>query len=175
MIMFSNVNAQSAIDDKESARVFVQKFYDWYTVLYTAPQKKGEIRATSIIAINQKSLSFDVLLRKALVDDDRAQSKVTDDIVGLDWDPFLTGQDIGVGYQTGNIKKAGNKFLVDIHNIERGKSKKAILASELLVVAEVAKLNRHWVFTNFLYPKRGNDNLLLILRNLRKDRDETTK
>ncbi|HTE00305.1 MAG TPA: hypothetical protein VK668_13525 [Mucilaginibacter sp.] len=172
--MFSNVNAQSSADNRESARVFVQKFYDWYTVLYSNQLGKKDSLPTNVVAINQRQEYFDIPLRKALINDYRAQSKITEGIVGLNWDPFLTGQEIRIGYQTGNVKQVGNKFLVDIHDIEKGKLESAILDAELLLVAEVVKVNGHWVFMNFIYPKR-HDNLLMVLRSLRKDRDETTK
>ena len=174
MIVSSNLKAQSSVNEKESARVFVQKFYDWYVVLFSAPPEKWRTHATSIIAITQKSSSFDTALRKALLDDDHAQSKNTDDIVGLDFDPFLMAQDIGFDYQTGNVKQVGDKFFVDIHSALKGKSKKAILAKNIVVVAEVVKAGTSWKFTNFIYPAEGKQkqsDLLEILASLRKDRE----
>jgi hypothetical protein len=176
MIIFSNANAQSSISDKESARVFVQKFYDWYVVLYLAPPDKSRPVCSCIAAINQRAEYFHPLLRKALIDDNNAQLKVKGEIVGLDFDPFLSGQDIGRGYQTGNVKQIGNRFLVDIHDIEKGKSNKTILAAEIPVIVELAKVNEHWVFTNFIYLTDGKRyNLLDQLKSLHKDRNKFTR
>jgi hypothetical protein len=169
MIMFSNVYAQSKTDDKESARVFVQKFYDWYAVLDSSSISARKNPVAS--ALNQKRECFDAYLRKAIMDDEHAQAKVKGELVGLDFDPFTNAQDRRVGCQTGNVKQIGHKFFVDVHDIAKGKSKEAILTSELVVVAEVAKTNGHWVFTNFIYNiKDGNENLLQILKSLAKSR-----
>ncbi|MFI5136928.1 MAG: hypothetical protein ACHQIM_03815 [Sphingobacteriales bacterium] len=169
MIMFSNVNAQSKTDEKESARVFVQKFYDWYAVVDSSSIASRKNPVAS--ALGQKKECFDVHLRKAIMDDEHAQAKAKGELVGLDFDPFTNAQDTRVGYQTGNVKQIGDKFFVDVHDIAKGKSKEAILAAELVVVAEVSKANGHWVFTNFIYNiKDGNENLLQILKSLAKNR-----
>ncbi|HEX9510533.1 MAG TPA: hypothetical protein VF939_08620 [Puia sp.] len=103
VIIFSNANAQSSIDTKESARIFVQKFYDWYFPLFAAPGGKKDTIPSSTVAINQRGEYFDIPLRKALIDDAKAQSKATE-LVGLDFDPFLNAQDVALGYQTGSVK-----------------------------------------------------------------------
>ena len=168
VIMFSNVNAQSKNDDKESARVFVQRFYDWYGVVDSSYISAGKNPVAS--ALGQKKECFDVHLRKAIMDDEHAQAKAKGELVGLDFDPFTNAQDTRVGYQAGNVKQVGDKFFVDVHDIAKGQSKKAILAAELAVVAEVTKANGHWVFTNFIYrSKDGDENLLQILKKLAKD------
>lgn len=174
MLIFSDVNAQSPVDNKESARVFVQKFYDWYAVLVSATLEKRVNSPPDMVAIKARGYYFDGPLRKALIDDANAQAKIPGEIVGLDFDPFSNAQDKRAGYQTGNVKQIGNTFLVDVHDIEKGKPEKAILAADLAVVAKVVKVNGRWVFTNFIYPsKDGSNDLLTILRTLRKDREKT--
>ena len=175
MIIFSDVNAQSLVDSKESARAFVQKFYDWYAVLVSATLEKRRNTPPDMVAIKERGYYFDIPLRKALTDDANAQAKVPGEIVGLDFDPFSNAQDTRVGYQTGNVKQIGNTFLVDVHDIEKGKPEKAILAAELVVVAKVVKVNGRWVFANFIYPSKDSSNdLLSTLKALRKDREKTT-
>jgi hypothetical protein len=175
VIVFSNANAQSSSDTRESARIFVQKFYDWYFPLFAAPPEKKDTIPSSTVAINQRGDYFDIPLRKALIDDANAQSKAKE-LVGLDFDPFLNAQDVALGYQTGSVKQVGSNFFVDIHNIENGKSKKAILASELIVIAEVVKLDGHWKFRDFIYPDKNNRlRLLDILKANRKDREKATE
>ncbi len=57
MVMSAGINAQPKNDDKESARVFVQKFYDWYNDLYNAetPEKKPSQFLLKNSRIKQKS------------------------------------------------------------------------------------------------------------------------
>lgn len=175
IIAFSGASAKQPVI-AENARVFVQKFYDWYSVLYLKPVNKKNPVTPDVIAINQHQEYFDGSLRKALLDDALAQSKSRDEIVGLDFDPFLGGQDIAKGYQTGNVKQVGNSFLVDIHNIRSGQSRSVVLASEKLVTAKVANINGQWVFTDFIYPTgSGKYNLARVLMSLKSERDKTGK
>jgi hypothetical protein len=123
------------------------------------------------IPTKQRPEYFDPGLRKALMDDYAAQAKAKGELVGLDSDPFLGGQDIGLGYQTGNVKNIGNKFLVDIHDIDKGKSEKEKLASPVTVIAEVTKSNEHFVFTNFIFLIDGKRySLLKTLKDLSDER-----
>jgi len=173
MTIFSSVNAKSVVDDKENARVFVQKFYDWYIVLSATSPNLRRGSEPDIIALNQHSEYFDAKLRKAIIDDRLAQSKANE-IVGLDYDPFLNAQDTGFGYQTGNVKQIENKFFIDIHSDNEKKSRKAILVAKVAVIAEVVKVNGQWVFVNFIYPVNGKQyNLLDELKGLREDSKKT--
>lgn len=164
--------AKPPVDDKESARVFVQKFYDWYTALYNAatPEKTDVVPAESV-ALTKKAEWFDAPLRQAIIDDRKAMAKVSDEIVGFDADPFLNAQDTGFTYLTGNVKQTGDKFYVDVHSDLAGKSRTDILAADIAVIAEVTKVNGQWKFINFIYPsKHGQENLLDILKGLHKER-----
>ena len=159
--MFSSVNAQSSVDDKESARLFVQKFYDWSFPLF-----KANIADQKIIMKHGREF-FGQNLRKAL--ETYYNTPTKDGDIGLDFDPFMAGQDFGEGYQTGNVKQVENKFLIDVHDIKNGQSRKAVLASALLVTVEVTKEAGKWAITNFLYPSDlGNTNLLKLLKNQQK-------
>lgn len=174
--VFSKVNAQPSVQDKADVKAFVQKFYDWYVVLYTAPVNKKNPACSCEIPTKQHPEYFDLSLRKALKDDFAAQAKVKGEIVGLDSDPFLGGQDIGLGYQAGNVKNIGNKFLVDIHDIDKGKSEKEKLAAPVTVIAEVAKSNEHFVFTNFIFLIDGKRfSLLKMLKDLSDERKNNIK
>jgi len=169
---FSNVKAQSPVKDREDVRTFVQKFYDWYVVLWMASVDKKNAACSCEIAVKQRPGYFEAGLRKALLNDYAAQAKAKGEIVGLDSDPFLGGQDIGLGYQTGNVKSVGNKFLVDIHDIAKGKSEKEKLAAPVTVIAEVAILSGHPVFTNFIFPADGKQySLLKMLKDLSNERN----
>lgn len=175
-IAFTNVNAQVVADTKESARVFVQQFYNWYNILYAKPVDKKHPVPACIIALNQKSAYFDLSLSKAISNDQKAQEKVVGDIVGLDFDPFLAAQDDGLDYQTGKVKQVGDKYFVDVHADLAGKSRATILASKVIVIAEVIKTQSGWKFINFIYPTDGKqDNLMDILKGLKQDRAKSTR
>ena len=175
MIVFSSVNAQSKIDEKESARVFVQKFYDWYGKVYT---KQRHIVA-HLVVLKHHPKYLDKELFDALVADDKAQEKRPREIIGLGFDPFTNDLDARKGFQTGLATQKGDNFFVDIHDIRSGSSKKTVLASKIILTAEVAKMNGHFIFVNFVYPKtdgyingymQDGNNLLSVLDSLRKDR-----
>ena len=168
MVMFLNVNAQSSVEDKESARVFVQKFYTWSFALFKAdvPGEKNQLSDQEIIMKHSKEF-FGQNLRKAL--ENYYNKPTKDGDIGLDFDPFMAGQDFGEGYQTGNVKQEGNKFLIDVHDIKNGQSRKAVLAAALLVTVEVTKEAGKWTIANFIYPAdAGNTTLLQLLKNQQK-------
>ena len=175
IISFSNVKAQSSVNEKESARVFVQKFYDLYSALYEAdiPHSKGP--SSQQIIMKKSNYYFDATLRKSLIE--YYYAPVKDDDIGLDFDPFIAGQDSGEGYQTGNVNQIGNNFFVDVHNIHAGKTKKEILAAEIVVITQVVKVNGQWKIANFKYPpfKPNNYNLLSMLEGLRSDANKNYK
>jgi hypothetical protein len=167
-ITFLGANAQSKIDEKESARLFVQKFYDWYSALYNADNPGAETQPSSQqVAMKHSREFFSANLQKALTNYYGTPRKDGD--IGLDFDPFIAGQDSGPGYETGNIKEAGNKFLVDVHSIKKGETHQAVLAAELIVVAEVTKESGHWVIANFTYVDSGKRyDLLGLLKDQAK-------
>jgi hypothetical protein len=155
--------ASAQADDSSlaaSSRDFVQKFYDAYV-----PQAHAE-RTTpaSQFAIDQMSASFDGDLLAALKEDAAAQAKSSDEVVGLDFDPFLNSQDPAERYEVGSATQAGTKYLVDVYAVMSGKR-----SQDPAVVAELVYENGHWLFVNFRYP--GNDDLLTVLRTLKADRE----
>jgi len=175
MIMFLNVNAQSKINNTESARLFVQKFYDWYGQVYA---KQRHIIA-HVMVLKHHPPYLDKELFDALVADDRAQEKYPRAIIGLGFDPFTNDLDARKGFQTGLVTQNGVDFFVDVHDIKNGRSKKEVLASEIILTAEVTKMNGHFAFVNFIYPKtngyingymQDGSNLLGVLDSLHKDR-----
>jgi hypothetical protein len=174
---FSNIKAQSSASDKESARVFVQKFYDWYGA-FAASHSPHQPDLFPLI-MKQKSQCFNHELRTLITDmiSFNAQAGQT---VGLGFDPLtndlfdpVTNDPVTItGYQTGKVRQHGQKFFVDVHNIKSGSARSAVLASKLILVAEVVKSNKKWAFFNFIYPKAnypksdGSINLLETLKNM---------
>ena len=169
----SNLKAQANIGDKESARIFVQKFYDWYIVLWSECDKRPTSHVAVLdIAIKQRPEYFGLALKKAIAADDSAQNKTEDDIVGLDSDPFI-GQELWGNFEAGDVKITGGKFLVDIRNIEKGRPSKEIRDAELREVVELARRNGNWIIVNISYPStRGSKDILQTLKDLKKDRGD---
>jgi hypothetical protein len=170
MTMISNAKAQSIVDDKESARVFVQKFYDWYGALDAAHEPGSKTPSPYILTLKHKPSYLQNTLLNALIADDLAQEKANE-IVGLDFDPFTNAQDTRSGYQTGTVVQKGIYYFIDVHDIKSGLVRNAVLSAPLVLTAEITKINGQWEFFNFIYPKEdGGYNLLDILKSLKNDR-----
>jgi len=151
----------------KSCRQFVQDFYNWYA----DNMNKASVAPSLEKVLSLKASSFSPELAVALKEDAVASAKVTDEIVGLDFDPILDTQSDVHKYTAGEANLKGANFLVPMFdNFE----KKASVAT---VTAEVAYNNGHWIFKNFHYPKSNipvNENLLSILKVLKAERDKSS-
>jgi hypothetical protein len=152
----------------KSARRFVQEFYSWYV-----PKALGPSYDSLHLALKFRSYAFSTELFKALKEDSDAQARAHEP-VGLDFDPFLDTQDPTERYELGRITQKGNTYLVEVFGVYPARPPD-LREGTPEVIAEVARRNGHWVFTNFLYPpiaKQYPDsaNLLAILKLLREDR-----
>jgi hypothetical protein len=163
-----NALAEDRQDTSKSCRTFVQGFYDWYA----AEANKDTPGDTSDIALKYKRSVFSPVLFKKLKEDSDAQAKVSGEIVGLDFDPFLaTNSTPYKKYVVGNVLPKGqNHYLVQICGIEKGKK-----VAGTIVTPEVAMTGGRWTFVNFRYGNSKipeNENLLSILTVLKKDRQK---
>jgi len=145
--------SQSAVSD------FVQRFYDWYTPLAL---KSGDTPSW-IVALDKHGAQFDARLSRALRKDAEAQSRVPDDIVGLDFDPFLSSQDPEDKYAVGDLTEKDGVYLVSVYGVRKGKR-----AAKPDVVAELKAAKGSFQFTNFRYGADGD--LLVILKQLSDER-----
>ncbi len=152
--------AQSQETDA-SLRKFVQEFYDWYAPL---AGKQSEAPAFEV-ALKRKPSAFSPQLVKPLREDAEAQAKVTDDIVGIDWDPFLHTQDPDAHYAVGRITGKDQTYRVEVHAVRNGKTQ-----PKPDVIAEVANQEGQWLFVNFRSPE--GDDLLSALAALKKSREK---
>jgi len=146
----------------------VQGFYDWY-LKQTLNEKAGP---ASDLALKYKSSSFAPELLRRLKEDSAAQAKVSGEIVGLDFDPFLNAQDVGERYVVGKITPKQGSYWAEVYGVWNGKK-----SQKPDVVPELIFKDRHWLFVNFHYGKSKypeNENLLSILRVLREDRRKQT-
>jgi hypothetical protein len=153
--------SESEANASDSVRKFVQGFYDWYV----PKALNGNSAPAWSTAVKEKGSYFSPELGRKLREDSEAQAKDEGEIVGLDFDPFLNGQDPGRRYGVGKVVPKGSSYLVEVHRVVSGKPEEKPTAA-----AEVAGKNGQWYFVNFLYPD-GHD-LLGILKALKDDRDK---
>lgn len=149
-------------DAKKSCRHFVQEFYNYYVPI------TGDKPPSARDALEKRKSDFSEDLYKQLKADFDAQDKVTDEIVGLDFDPFLNAQDFAEKYVAGEVTERAGRFFVDVHSMSEGKK-----SAKPQVVPELIRRKGKWVFLNFHYGKTSipeNENLLSILRVLKNDR-----
>jgi len=136
-----------------SPREFVEEFYKWYV-----PQALSD-NATAAwnIALKYKRAAFSPELAQLLREDSAAQARC-EELVGLDFDPFLNSQDPAERYEVGGITLRGQHYRADIYSVQSGKR-----SEKPSVSAELAKGDGHWIFVNFFYAD-GTD-LLTVLRS----------
>ena len=152
----------AAPSDADSARGFVQAFSDWYV-------KAG---TDSDSALKKKPAWFSAELTQALKADAAAAAKTPDEVVGLDFDPFLNAQEVCAPYKAGEVKQAGGAYEVAVlDSCPEKPGQPAVLAR--LVIQGVS-----WMFTDFIYPARDSqpqEDLLSVLKSLQQERAKTPK
>jgi len=155
--------AGSAPDpDLASASQFVRAFYQWYVP--AAQAGTGLQRA-----MQDSSALFAPALVRAVQADGEAQAKNSDEVVGLDGDPFLDAQDFCPAYEVGSARRDAGAVLVEVRGNCAGRTD-----SLPDVLAELHGGPGAWVFTNFRYPGRGSD-LMKDLEELRRQRETAPK
>lgn len=144
---------------ERSCRSFVQRFYTWYV------PKHG---LEDVLKYRRSALTPE--LYGALKEDLAASAKNPDEVVGLDFDPFLNAQDVAERYVLGKVTAKGATFWVGIYGIWSGKK-----SDKPDVTAEVACKEGKCLFVNFHYGKTElpeNENLLSVLKALKKEREK---
>jgi hypothetical protein len=144
---------------QKRAAAFAQKFYDWYVPVLLKPGK-GD---ASDVAIAKRGALFDPALLKALKEDAEAQAKTPDDIVGLDFDPFVNAQDPDDKYGVGRVTESDGLYLVEVYGSRKGKRE-----AKPSVTVELKPVKDSFVFTNFRYGSDGD--LVTVLKQLADDR-----
>lgn len=146
-------------DGVAGCRHFTESFLSWYVPLALSDGREP----ASMIALRHKPEVFSEEIRKSLEEDRKAQEQSTD-IVGIDYDPFLSAQDPAEKYEVGKVTVEDGKCLADIK--ATGDAKR-----DWDVRAEAKQTGGVWRFTNYHYntdvmPK----DLLSILRDHRSAR-----
>ena len=163
-LVWYSLGIAQVTDPKDSVGKFVKDFYDWYGIV----SHKNSKLAPHQRAIKEKSQIFSAKLIAALKDDYEASSMHPEEIVGLDWDPFLCSQDVDDRYEPVGVKKQGKNYLVEVYGVSRGKRN-----PKPSVIAEVEQRGDHWIFVNFHSPH--GDDLLNDLKELKQSRNKSQK
>jgi hypothetical protein len=100
----------SGTADSSSCRGFVQQFYDWY-VPFAQTTIKGR---ASDLALRHKAEVFSPALLGALKVDSDASARAKGEIVGIDFDPFVGGQDPADHYGARRVTRRDNKCSAEI-------------------------------------------------------------
>lgn len=162
----NSTNAQPA-QGSEGAKSFVQTFYDWYAGTQQDMNKPMELEAV----MKKKAADFSPELRKKLNDDIAASKCAEGEIVGLDFDPFLsTNAEPYKKYTATKVTQKGDAFLVEMHGVSKGKT-----LTKPAITPEVKQIKGKWQFANFHYGKSKfpeNENLMSVLKELKKSRDQ---
>jgi hypothetical protein len=158
---------QAAINTKrDSCWSFVQGFYDWYVPQTTREQEQIRKEPSSDLALKYKRDAFSPTLFKALKDDSDAQAD-SDELVGIDFDPFLASQDPDDRYEVQNVTHDGNVCRAEVYGVSSGSKR-----SSPDVIPELVRWQKTWRFVNFHYPDLDNSDLLTILREAAEDRQK---
>jgi hypothetical protein len=159
------LGASSALFAQEDSPTrFVRAFYDWYVPLAL----KDKHQPSFAVAIRARKEWFDPELAAALEEDAQAQAKVTGDVVGIDFDPFLNAQDPAAKYYVGTGSRIGEGYRVPVYSAP---THKAGAIPDVVVLLK--KDPGGWRMINFEYPEVKSDlkNSLRLLRQSReKDR-----
>jgi hypothetical protein len=155
--LFGVLSIPAVAQDVASCREFVQQFLAWYV--------PAAAKGSFDVAMERKPELFSPALLKALKDDAAARKRVSDDIVGLDFDPYLGTQDPSRRYEGRGGEVKDKTCTVEIAPAEAKKSGMAA------VLAELVWDGTRWRFANFRYPKE-KANLMEILAQLRREREK---
>ncbi|HUN89330.1 MAG TPA: hypothetical protein VMU28_11090 [Terriglobales bacterium] len=140
-----------------SCRVFVQGFYDWYL-----PRASRSADAYPAV-LKSKAQLFSPTLVQALKQDYAASKANPNEVVGLDFDPFLNSQDPSTKFSVSRVKVTGTKCSTEVHGITDGVNNEE-------VHPELSFVNGNWQFVNFRY-EQGSD-LLSMLKSLKAERQK---
>ena len=145
LIWLDAMPSAHAGDREIEAHAFTQSFYDWYATKFDLRQHPVD----TVLRERPEILSPD--LRTALQEDARARAHVAGHIVGLDFDPFIGGQDICERYTVGEILADGGSYRINVYS-------PCYSADHEMpdVIAIVAWDHGRWTFRNFEYPETGN-------------------
>ena len=150
--------------ESKSVRRFAQGFYTWYSD-EVARELNGNGVDVEHVVLTKKSAWLAPRLHKALLEDWTAQEKVQGEIVGIDFDPFVGGQDPARHYFVRKIERRGPTWLVYVWSSYGNQTHMPD------VIAKVERCNGKpgWRFVDMLYP--DGFTLLDVLGGTAQDRE----
>ncbi len=140
---------------ESSAVAFVRRFYQSYTRRGVA---SGLLAADSVIA--ERANAFSPELLQALRRDAKTRADARGEIAGLDFDPFLGGQDPCDKYEVGTPARSAARASLFIPIFAVCGGKRDTIPT---VIAEVGRRKNEWEFANFRYPGTPGPDLLETL------------
>jgi len=123
----------------QSAAAFVQAFYQWYGKLGDLYQQ----------AVHDSPAFFAPALLAGLHADSAAKQQHPDEVVGLDWDPFLETQDPCDPYQVMGTTRRGDTVLVAVGGMCSGREPRAAPDVIAEVMARSEGGGTGWIFVDF--------------------------
>ena len=161
--LLTRLKAPNAVAQLQSPQAFVQGFYDWYT----QQAMNSEPGLTEAALTNTQWPMSDEIVT-ALKADEGAAEASPDEVVGIDFDPFLNTQESCYPYKTGKVTQANGRTRVELFGAcER------VHPQTPDVIAEIEPRDGKWVFVNFIYPGdpgQADSDLLTTLKTLSEER-----
>jgi hypothetical protein len=161
--------AQSPVEKgrENSCREYVKRFYDWYS----GPVKKdrrhpdGERNVDDSIILRNNYMNSRLY---SLLKADRDAQLRSNEIVGLEFDPFTNSQDNSPTFEVKSAAVEGNNCRAVVWGVDAGSHRET-------VEPELSDKTGDWKFVNFYYPNEASpwNNLidgLIFLRSERKNR-----
>ena len=137
------------------ARAVVADFYAWYV-----PRQRDSAEF-DMAALRQKPALVSKSLAEALRLDSAARAQSTNEVAGLDSDPFLNAQDPCEHYAPIGAIEDNGRFLIGV--LGTGGCGAHPIPD---VTVEVTPTAGRLVFTNFIYSSGDRDNLVSTLADL---------
>ena len=160
---FAFAQVASTPDQSASCRRFARAFYNWYVPLIAKPSNGP----ASDIALRRKAEVFEPALLQELKLDSEARARAKGELVGIDFDPFVGGQDPADRYEVRAVRWQNNQCSAEVWSVSTPGT--AAPTGKPDVVAEILQHDGHWQFSNFRYPELNTD-LATVLAQLRAER-----
>jgi len=144
----TQLQAQAPVESAEakSCFQFVQAFYDSYFDRLNAQKNQATAGPSSYDVSTFKPQVLAPELLQMLKEDVEAASKNQDEIVGLDFDPFINAQDWEGKYWVNSVTIIDGACHADVWGMDAGK--KHDIVHPMLKIT-----NGNWIFVDFFIPK----------------------
>lgn len=171
--MIPSAHAQDAQKQEQSCKDFVQGFYNWYLGRSAVNAKSQTAGPAWDDVVRLRPQAFTPELLTLLKADLAASEANHDDIVGLDWDPFLATQDPSTNFVVASAVVNNGRCNAVVNGIAHGKKRETVMP-------ELSPSGAAWVFVNFHYKidktqSPADENLIATLKLLADERKKPVK